>query len=204
MLRNEAGGIKGRVPYIALGTCDVSTEFWQLIKREIFSTTLKLWSDQIIMKLRYLKRRIWVLGFVLIGSYNLFSDSLIFFKKSKVILIPNVKAYLGITVGVTMEREILLLFKDQNKQVKRTQYTKRSVGTSRHKGWLTQLKFNTCNPYPASSLSNYSSALGASLIYTSTQIYTPSMYRLSKPTLCLIICSFFKPLEHLHCCLNRV
>lgn len=86
------------------------------------------------MKLRYLKRRIWVLGFVSTWSYNLFSDSLIFFKKSKVILIPNVKAYLGITVGVTMEREILLLFKDQNKQVKRTQYTKRSVGTSRHKG----------------------------------------------------------------------
>lgn len=121
MLRNEAGGIKGRVPYIALGICDVSTEFGQLKKRKIISTSPKSQSGQFIVRVQYLKDRIWVLGFVTIDFYNVvvflfvclfvvgFFGGVFFdvIKNSKVILIPDMTRYIGITLGIIMEKKLL-------------------------------------------------------------------------------------------------
>lgn len=191
MLRNEAGRIKGRVPYIALGICDVSTEFSQLRKSEIFWSTPKLWSDQIIMRVKFLKGRIWVLDFVTVGSCYLFSGSLIL-KKNQSDFNPWYESISRYNSSCNYRRKnLVLFFKDQNKQVKRIQYTKSSVLISRRIGWLKQVKFSICNAYPAFLFSSYSSVLGASLIYTRTQIHTLYMYRLSEPNLHLTICSSF-------------
>jgi hypothetical protein len=51
---------------------------------------------------------LWVLGFVMIDSCNLFSDSLM----SKKIFKGDLKVYLGITLGIAMERKNLLFSKN--------------------------------------------------------------------------------------------